>query len=132
MRGKPLPLTRPAEIIKLRALAKKSGDLNMIDAVNTAEKSREVRISDGMAYMSPSRWGVVFALAVLLLISIGALHGESPRGRKLALALVTLAMSCCFAVLMVHARPFVGQMAIQPIELQTVLARAESPVSIPN
>ena len=132
MRGKPLPLTRPAEIIKLRVLAKKSGDSNMIDAVNTAEKSREVRIRDGMAYMSPSRWGVVFALAVLLLISIGALHGESPRGRTLALALVTLAISFCFAVLMVHARPFVGQMAIQPIELQTVLARAESPVSIPN
>ena len=55
-----------------------------------------------MAYMSPSRWGVVFALAVLLLISIGALHGEAPRGRKLALALVTLAVSFCFAVLMVH------------------------------
>jgi hypothetical protein len=46
----------------------------------------------------------------------------------LALALVTLAVSFCFAVLMVHARPFVGQMAIQPIELQTVLARAESPI----
>mgnify|MGYP002632266577 FL=1 len=36
MRGKPLPLTRPAEMIKLRVLAKKSGDPNMIDAVNAA------------------------------------------------------------------------------------------------
>lgn len=124
--GKPLPLTRPAEMLKLRVLAQASGDANMVEAVNLAEKSREIRIRDGMAYMSPSRWGVVFALAVLLLISIGALHGESPRGRKLALALVTLAISFCFAVLMVHARPFVGQTAIQPTELQSILVRAES------
>ena len=124
--GKPFAVVRPVEITKLRELAKNSGDPNMLEVVKSAEKFRQVRIRDGMTYMSPSRWGVVFALAVLLLISIGALHGEAPRGRKLALALVTLAISFCFAVLMVHARPFVGQMAIQPIELQTVLSRAES------
>ena len=98
----------------------------MVEAVKAAEKFRQVRIRDGMTYMSPSRWGVVFVLAILLLISIGALHGGAPRGRKLALALVTLAIAFCFAVLIVHARPFVGQMALQPTELQAILVRAES------
>lgn len=38
-------------------LQKKSGDTDMIEGIKSAEKSREVRIRDGMAYMSPSRWG---------------------------------------------------------------------------
>ena len=124
--GPPFSITRSREIIKLRDLAKKSGDSDMIEGIKSAEKAREVRIRDGMAYMSPSRWGVVFMLAILLLISIGALHGESPRGRKLALTLVTLAVAFCFAVLLVHARPFVGQMAIRPTELQAVFVRAQA------
>ena len=36
------------------------------------------------------------------------------------------AVAFCFAVLLVHARPFVGQMAIRPTELQSVFVRAQA------
>ncbi len=117
---------RPAELIALRKCARVTGDADLIDAVDAAETAREVRIRDGLAYMSPPRWIVVILLAILLLISIGALHGDAPRGRKLALTLVALAVSFCFCVLLLHARPFVGQFAIRPTELQAIIARLDT------
>lgn len=99
----------------------------MRDALKAAENARDVRVRDGIAHMQPSRWGVVFLLAVLLLVSIGALHGDSPRGRTLALTLVTLAISFCFLVLFVNARPFVGPHAMKPDALRKIAERAGNP-----
>ncbi len=118
--------TRPAELLALTRLVRDSGDSHMRDALDRAEAARDIRIRDGLLHMSSPRWGVVVVLAILLLISIGALHGEARRGRLLALTLVTLAIGFCFAVLLVHARPFVGQMAIQPDDLREVLFRAKA------
>lgn len=115
---------RPESLTELRATLRVSGDDAMREALEQAEAARDIRIRDGLEHMPSSRWGVVFLLAVLLLISIGALHGEAPRGRKLALTLVGLAVAFCFAVLFVNARPFVGAYALQPDELRKVAFRA--------
>jgi hypothetical protein len=118
--------SRPQTAVALRKVARDAGGTTLLDVVKSAESARDTRIREGLAYMSPARWGVVFILGVLLVVSIGALHGESPRGRKLALTLVTLAIGFCFAVLLAHARPFVGQFAIRPDALHAVAKRAES------
>ncbi len=119
--------TRPESFSRLRATLRTYGDEAMHDAVQVAQDARELRIRDGLAYMQPSRWGVVFLLAVLLLVSIGALHGDAPRGRRLALALVTLAISFCFVVLFVNARPFIGPNAMKPDGLREIAQRAGQP-----
>ena len=49
---------------------------------------------------------------------------SAPRGRALALTLVTLAISFCFLVLVVNARPFVGDYAIKPEGLLQVIENA--------
>jgi len=118
---------RPDTLKSLRATLRLHGDDVMRDALDTVDAARELRIRDGTAYMKQSRWGVVFLLAVLLLISIGALHGDAPRGRKLALTLVTLAISFCFVVLFVNARPFVGPHAMKPDALRKIAERAGNP-----
>ncbi|MFM7260686.1 MAG: hypothetical protein ACKO3W_08790 [bacterium] len=118
---------RPDTLKALRATIRARGNEAMRDALDIVEDARDVRVHDGTAHMQRSRWGVVFLLAVLLLISIGALHGEAPRGRKLALTLVTLAISFCFVVLFVNARPFVGPQAMKPDALRKIAERAGNP-----
>ena len=115
---------RPETLRTLRMTVRTHGNDAMRDALTAVEDARQVRIRDGLAHMQPSRWGVVFLLAVLLLISIGALHGDAPRGRTLALTLVTLAISFCFVVLFVNARPFVGSHAMKPDALREITQRA--------
>lgn len=119
--------SRPASAATLRRIARDAGGTTLLEVVKSAETARDTRIREGLSYMSPARWGVVFILGILLVVSIGALHGESPRGRVLALTLVTLAIGFCFAVLLVHARPFVGQYAIRPDALHAVAKRAAAP-----
>jgi len=115
---------RPAELRALRRFGVASSEA-VLDGVKRVESARETRIREGQTVMPRSRWLIVFLLAVLTLVSIGTLHGDSPRGRVLALTLVTLAISFCFIVLFVSGRPFVGEYAIQPVALREVLARAE-------
>jgi Protein of unknown function (DUF4239) len=119
-------LERPPQLIELRRFAARFSE-TANDAVKRAESARETRIRDGQMTMPRSRWIIVFALAILTLVSIGALHGDSPRGRALALALVTLAIAFCFVVLFVSGRPFIGDYAIQPDALREVAARASAP-----
>ena len=114
---------RPNELRALRRFGVASWPA-VLDAVKRVEAAREIRVRDGQQVMPRSRWLIVFALAVLTLVSIGALHGDAPNGRVLALALVTLAISFCFLVLFVGGRPFEGDYAIQPEALREVLARA--------
>jgi hypothetical protein len=120
-----LTLDQPPELRALRHFAARSSD-EVREAVARAVAAREVRVRDGQMVMPRSRWIIVFVLGTLTLVSIGALHGDSPRGRALALALVTFAISCCFVVLFVSGRPFIGDYAIQPEKLRDVLARADA------
>lgn len=116
---------RPAELRALRRFGAASSEA-VLDGVKRVEAARETRIREGQAVMPRSRWIIVFLLGLLTLVSIGALHGDSPNGRALALTLVTLAISFCFVVLFVSGRPFVGEYALQPTALRDVLERATS------
>jgi hypothetical protein len=115
---------RTPQIIDLRAAARSAGDA-VHDGVVAALAARDVRIREGQLFMPRSRWGIVVLLGILTLVSIGALHGDAPRGRGLALLLVTLAISFCFVVLVVNGRPFVGDYAIKPDGLLQVIESAQ-------
>jgi len=115
---------RTPQITALRAAAREAGE-PVRDAVVAALAARDVRIREGQLSMPRSRWGIVILLGILTLVSIGALHADAPRGRALALLLVTLAISFCFVVLVVNGRPFVGDYAIKPDGLLKVIEGAQ-------
>lgn len=115
---------RTPQIIRLRTVTRDAGG-GVHDAVTLALQNRDIRVREGQLTMPRSRWGIVVLLGILTLISIGALHGDAPRGRVLALTLVTLAISFCFVVLVVNGRPFVGEYALQPDGLREVIKNAE-------
>jgi hypothetical protein len=116
----------PAPLLALRRFAAGCSD-EIRAAVRRADSARETRVREGQLTMPRSRWFIVFALGILTLVSIGSLHGDAPRGRVLALTLVTLAISFCFVVLFVAGRPFVGDYALQPDALRAIAQRASQP-----
>ena len=119
-------IERPAPLLALRRFAAGCSD-EIRAAVRRADSARETRVREGQLTMPRSRWFIVFALGLLTLVSIGSLHGDAPRGRVLALTLVTLAISFCFVVLFVAGRPFVGDYALQPDALRAIAQRASQP-----
>jgi hypothetical protein len=116
---------RPPQLVALRSAVRATGVDELKELWKAADDARDLRVRDGLRFMTPPRWGVVVILATLLLVSIGALHGESHRGRVVAMTLVTIAISACFGVIVIQARPFVGAFRIEPTELREVLGRLD-------
>lgn len=69
-------------------------------------------------------------LSTVDVFTFGLLYPESPRARVLALSIVTLSISVCLVVMLVNARPFVVVLAFQPEQLEMVLQRAESSMTM--
>lgn len=114
---------RPETLLALLAHGRPEGRDDLHAAIGTATESRMERIRMSLYRMSRARWAVVNLLALLLIVAMGLLHAEHPRGRAVALGFVSVAISVCFVILFAHGRPFIGQNAIQPTELQELAAR---------
>ena len=60
-------------------------------------------------------------LAILTLLGVGLIHADSRRARRLALGMVAVGISCCFVILFAYTRPYLGQFAVQPADLQSLM-----------
>lgn len=120
---------RPDELVALLSYGRPDGRADLHDAVGTATEARMDRIRLSMYRMSRARWAVVNVLAILLIVAMGLLHAEHPRGRVVALSFVSIAVGICFVILFAHGRPFIGQNAIHPTELQALSMRLSQQIS---
>lgn len=91
------------------------------DLYKQASTARETRLRIAATRPPPARWGIVGILAILTLIGVGLIHTESRRARRMALGLVSVGISCCFVVLFAYTRPYVGQFAVKPLDLQNLV-----------
>jgi len=91
------------------------------DLYKQATEARETRLRIAATRPPPARWGIVGILAILTLIGVGLIHAESRRARRMALGLVSVGISCCFVVLFAYTRPYVGQFAVKPLDLQNLV-----------
>ena len=53
---------------------------------------------------------------------MGLIHADSRRARRMALGMVAVGISCCFVILFAYTRPFLGQFAVQPVDLRILMA----------
>ena len=114
---------RPQPLLTLLASGREAGGDHLNDALKTAADGRMERIRLSHYRMSRARWAVVVWLGVLLVVAMGLLHAKHRHGRGVALTFVALAIAVCFIILFAHGRPFVGQNALQPTEMQELAAR---------
>jgi len=92
------------------------------DLYKQAAMARETRLRIAATRPPPARWGIVGILAILTLLGVGLIHAESRRARRMALGMVSVGISCCFVVLFAYTRPYIGQFAVQPVDLQDLVA----------
>lgn len=114
---------RPAALLNVLPFGRPPGREDLHQAMNDAIQARMDRIGMSLYRMSRARWSVVMLLALLLVVAMGLLHAQHPRGRAVALTFVAAAIAVCFVILFAHGRPFIGDNAIQPTELRALAAR---------
>jgi len=120
------PRVTAAPIRELRtaihALPEGALQTELHDLYKQAAMARETRLRIAATRPPPARWGIVGILAILTLLGVGLIHAESRRARRMALGMVSVGISCCFVVLFAYTRPYIGQFAVQPVDLQDLVA----------
>ncbi|GEM_PF-673915 len=96
------------------------------DLYKQAATARETRLRIAATRPPPARWGIVGVLAILTLLGVGLIHAESRRARRMALGMVAVGISCCFVVLFAYTRPYLGQFAVKPVDLQDLAAELDA------
>jgi len=94
----------------------------LYDLYKQAATARETRLRIAATRPPPARWGIVGILGILTLLGVGLIHAESRRARRIALGMVSIGISCCFVILFAYTRPYIGQFAIGPDDLNLLLA----------
>jgi len=120
------PRVTAAPIRELRtaihALPEGALQTELHDLYKQAATARETRLRIAATRPPPARWGIVGILAILTLLGVGLIHAESRRARRMALGMVSVGISCCFVVLFAYTRPYIGQFAVKPVDLQDLVA----------
>lgn len=119
-------LNKPESLRTLAHLGRASGNDDLHDSVAAAIKARDDRIRIATSRMLPARWGIVGVLGTLALLSIGLIHAENRRARAVAVGMVAFAIASCFLVLMAQTRPFLGSLALKPVELEQLAASVKA------
>ena len=96
------------------------------DLYKQAATARETRLRIAATRPPPARWGIVGVLAILTLLGVGLIHAESRRARRMALGMVAVGISCCFVVLFAYTRPYLGQFAVKPVDLEQLVAELDA------
>lgn len=117
-----VPLDRPVPLRALSSVIRSGNNEELRSSLATAMEARETRIRIAGYRMLPARWSLVLVLGALTVLAVGLVHAEHRRARTIAVGLVSFGIACCFLVLFLHARPFLGVLALKPTELSALSA----------
>ncbi|MFM8291105.1 MAG: hypothetical protein ACKOC4_05320 [Planctomycetia bacterium] len=106
--------------VAIHALPEGAFHTELHELYRQAATARETRLRIAATRPPPARWGIVGVLAILTLLGVGLIHADSRRARRLALGMVAVGISCCFVILFAYTRPYLGQFAIRPLDLEVL------------
>ena len=101
----------------IHALPEGSARTELRDMLRQATEARETRLRIAATRPPPTRWTIVGVLGMLTLLGVGLIHADSYRARRVALSMVAVGISCCFVILLAYTRPYLGQLAVKPVDL---------------
>ena len=95
--------------------------LSQLFEARSAELSRVTLATSGV---SPSQWFALVLLAICVLVSTALVHNHHLGIQVLTMAIYAVAAGAAFALLLAHARPFIGEVSITPKPLLDLLQAA--------
>lgn len=120
-------LDRPLPLRALASAIRSGNNEELRSSLARAMDARETRIRIASYRMLPARWSLVVVLGALTVLAVGLVHAGERRARAIAVGLVSFGIACCFLVLFLHARPFLGVLALNPTELSALAAELAGP-----
>lgn len=120
-------LDRPLPLRALAGVVRAGSNEELHAALAAAIGARETRIRIATYRMLPARWSLVVVLGALTVLAVGLVHADHPRARAIALGMVSFGIACCFLVMFIHARPFLGVLALKPTEVAHLAAELANP-----
>jgi hypothetical protein len=91
-------------------------------AIERALDARRNRVRLSQAEIAPLQWVVISVLAVLILMTLAAVHIENRLAMGFTMFVFSTAVAVCLLLLMVYDRPFgAGGFIIEPTVIRDVM-----------
>jgi hypothetical protein len=122
----PVPLARALDLavaFKPSAPGQVDTQRELVSALEKALDARRQRIIVSGSRVNAVKWLGLFALAVVMLIAIAAVHSANRKAAALAMTLFGAALAVVVVMLLSQDRPFSGQLGQKPDLLEQVAPR---------
>ncbi|HKU62349.1 MAG TPA: DUF4239 domain-containing protein [Gemmatimonadales bacterium] len=98
----------------------------MVASLTTALDVRRTRIILSSARVNWVKWTVLLAQAAIMLVAIAMVHCDNPLANKIILTIFATSVAVAVALVASHARPFTGEISVQPTYLLQVIPEADA------
>jgi hypothetical protein len=93
----------------------------ILAVLRTADDARRERIVISQSSINWVKWGVVYLLATLILLTIAFIHVDNRFTATVALTLFSVGVAACVVLIASHNRPFTGEISVGPDLLLQVM-----------
>ena len=93
----------------------------LVSAVKTALDARRDRIILSSSRVNWVKWTVLIAQAAVMLVAIAMVHCDNRSAAAAAMGLFGMAVALSVVLIAAHARPFSGQVLVEPRLLQEIV-----------
>jgi hypothetical protein len=98
----------------------------LVTALKTVLDVRRERIILSSSRVNWVKWTVLLAQAAVMLIAIAMVHSDNPLANKIILTIFATSVAVAVVLVAAHARPFTGEISVQPTYLLQVIPEADA------